>query len=318
MDTSTKRLGCVLLNFSLKQLEAFVWVADLASFGGAAERLNTTQPNISSRIAALETALDVKLLERQAGVVELTPKGRELLRHVREVLRATEQLRDAADQASLYDGVLKLGVTELIVHTWLRDYLKALKEKYPEVLVELTVDLSVNLTAALQSRTIDLALQSGPFAESAPGAAALGCYPWIWVASPAIADKATSQSLTAEQIARHPILTHARKTGPYQQVRDHFAGIRGVRLVPSSNLAACLQMTVDTMGIAVLPMAMVQRELQDGRLVQLDYAWSPPDLCFEARYSHPHVSTVVIEAASMARDVAVQCCGDSARWHTQQ
>ena len=46
------------LNFNLKHLEAFVWVADLGSFRKAADRLNTTQPNISSRIAALETALD--------------------------------------------------------------------------------------------------------------------------------------------------------------------------------------------------------------------------------------------------------------------
>ncbi|MHC4782921.1 MAG: helix-turn-helix domain-containing protein [Planctomycetota bacterium] len=36
----------------MKHLEAFVWVADLGSFRKAADRLNTTQPNISSRIAA--------------------------------------------------------------------------------------------------------------------------------------------------------------------------------------------------------------------------------------------------------------------------
>jgi len=37
--------------FTLKQLEALVWVADLGSFRKAAQHLNTTQPNISSRIA---------------------------------------------------------------------------------------------------------------------------------------------------------------------------------------------------------------------------------------------------------------------------
>ncbi len=284
-----------------------MWVAELASFGGAAERLNTTQPNISSRIAALETTLDVKLLKRHSSGVELTPKGAELLVHAREVLRTTEQLREAADQASLYDGVLKLGVTELIVHTWLREYLKALKEKYPEVLVELTIDLSVNLTAALGSRTIDLALQSGPFTDNLPGAAPLGCYPWIWVASPALVDVTARSPLTAESIARYPILTHARNTGPYQQLREHFAGIRGVRLVPSSNLAACLQMTVDTMGIAVMPEAMVQEEIRSGTLLQLEYPWSPPDLCFAARYVDGYVSNVVRQAACLACDVAAAC-----------
>ena len=47
------------LNFNLEQLETFVWVADLGGFRKAAARLNTTQPNISSRISALEIALNV-------------------------------------------------------------------------------------------------------------------------------------------------------------------------------------------------------------------------------------------------------------------
>ena len=49
------------MNLNFKQLETFIWVADLGSFRGAAERLFTTQPNISSRIASLESALNTKL-----------------------------------------------------------------------------------------------------------------------------------------------------------------------------------------------------------------------------------------------------------------
>ncbi len=292
------------MNFSLKQLEAFVWVADLASFRKAAERLNTTQPNISSRISSLETVLDVRLLERSAGTVHLTTKGQELLVHARRVLSSTQQLQEAADRASLYDGVLKLGVTELIVHTWLREYLKVLKDEYPEVLVELTIDLSVNLTAELDARTIDLALQSGPFIESATGSQTLGCYPWIWVASPSMLGSKAEVQWAAADLARFPILTHARSTGPYQQVKDHFSGVRGLKLVPSSNLAACLQMTVDNMGIAVLPAAMVSDELCSGELLQIHYDWAPPDLCFEARFKPQQVSAIVEKAACLASEVA--------------
>ena len=281
-----------------------MWVADLASFRKAAERLNTTQPNISSRISSLESVLDVTLLERSTGRVHLTPKGQELLKHAREVLNATGQLQEAADRASLYDGVLKLGVTELIVHTWLREYLKVLKDEYPEVLVELTIDLSVNLTAELRARAIDLALQSGPFSEAAGGSRTLGCYPWIWVASPTLLGHAARSRWVAKDLASYPILTHARSTGPYQQVKEHFSGVRGLKLVPSSNLAACMQMTVDNMGIAVLPAAMVDDELRSGELLQLQYDWAPPDLCFEARYKPEHVSAIVEKAAQLASEVA--------------
>ena len=49
-----------------KHIEAFVWVAEVESFRIAAEKLHTTQPAISQRIAALESALSVRLFERSA------------------------------------------------------------------------------------------------------------------------------------------------------------------------------------------------------------------------------------------------------------
>ena len=50
------------LHWNLKQLEAYVWVAKLGSFRRTAERLNTTQPNISVRVSGLERALGATLL----------------------------------------------------------------------------------------------------------------------------------------------------------------------------------------------------------------------------------------------------------------
>ena len=50
---------------NLKQLEAFLWVARLGSFSKTAERLFTTQPAISSRIANLEDELRTVLFDRE-------------------------------------------------------------------------------------------------------------------------------------------------------------------------------------------------------------------------------------------------------------
>ena len=295
------------MNFSLKQLEAFVWVSDLGSFRKAAERLNTTQPNISSRIFALEGALEVTLLERDAGSVRLTSKGEDLLEQARHILRCTDDFIETAGAAALRSGVLKLGVTELVVHTWLRDYLKILKENYPDLLVELTVDLSEKISKELFSRSVDLAFQNGPFTQQTSGCDDLGSYPWIWVAAPEMWNPllpSKDRSITASDLVKYPILTHARGTGPYEQVHEHLASNRGMRLVPSSNLAACLQMTIDSMGIAVLPTAMVQAEIESGALIQIPYGWAPEDLSFQARYHADKSAQVVHRAASLAVKVA--------------
>jgi DNA-binding transcriptional LysR family regulator len=291
------------MRLNLKQLEAFIWVADMQSFRRAADRLNTTQPNISARIARLESVLNTQLMTRDAGSVQLTHKGRELLAHARRVMDAADAMIVAADQKQLVSGVLRLGVTEMIVHTWLRDYLRALKEDYPNLSVELTVDLSSNLDRGLAERTLDLALQNGPFNRLSSGQVSLGAYEMIWVAASEVAPVGAA---TADDMAKHPILTHARNTRLFDQVAAHFAQRRDldVHLVPSSNLAACLHMVLDGMGIATLPAAMVSGELAGGALRQIAYDWSPAPLDFYARYDAERAPDVIAKCAEVAAQVA--------------
>lgn len=282
-----------------------MWVADLGSFRKAAERLNTTQPNISSRIAGLEAILKVSLMDRDAGSVRLTTMGQELLGHARAVLKSTETLIEATKRPELYDGVLKLGVTEMVVHTWLREFLRVLKDRFPNIDVELTVDLSVNLHKELFARSIDLTFQNGPFHQQSSGNIDLGTYPLIWVASPSLALR-TKCKVTIEDLANYPVLTHARDSILFEQVSAHFAPRRdlGVRLVPSSNLSACLHMTIDGMGIATLPAAMVGTELAAGDLYQIDYEWVPEGLHFLARYDEHKSPQFVVKAARIGNEVA--------------
>lgn len=60
----------------LKQLQYFVVSVESGSFKKAADILYTTQPHISKSIKALETELDVQILERKARGVEVTEAGK--------------------------------------------------------------------------------------------------------------------------------------------------------------------------------------------------------------------------------------------------
>jgi len=293
------------VKLNLKQLETFVLVADLGSFKSAADRLSTTQPNISSRIAALESSLKTVLMERDAGSVRLTAKGHELLGYARNVLSSVDEFVEAANGETAFDGAVRLGVNEMVVHTWLRDFMKAFKARFPNVVIELSVDLSTKLETDLAERNIDLAFQSGPFARKASGEYCLGVYPIVWVASPSTGLQG-GHPLSVEKLSNFPILTHARRTRPYEDVAAHFAQWPKLkaRLVPSSNLSACLQMTVDGYGVAALLAPMVEKELATGQLIELDYSWTPEPLSFAARYDRSKSSSVVQSAAEIAHECA--------------
>ncbi len=284
---------------NLKHIEAFVTVADLGSFRRAAERLNTTQPNISNRIAQLEAQLGVVLMERDAGSVRLTQKGKSMMDAARKVLAALDGFVAAADDDTLFRNTLRLGVSEMVAHTWLRPFLLAMKGRFPNITVELTVDLSANLTKALFDHDLDLAFQNGPFDRTTRYSLTLGQSPYVWIAAPDL--DLPHGALGPQDIFRHPILTHARGTVPFRQLEDHFRPLGPARLVPSSNMSACLQMALDGLGIACLPRAMVTAPLAAGALRVLDYPWHPDALRFHARHDADPAAPFVTEAALLAQ-----------------
>lgn len=290
------------MHWNLKQLEAYVWVAKLGSFRRTAERLNTTQPNISVRISGLESALGVTLFERDAGSVTLTPTGAALLAYAERVLAATEDFSAKSGLAADHLGVIRLGVTELVAQTWLRTFLSALKDEFPNVAVELTVDFSVHLHRELTERSLDLAFLNGPITDLNIDNLDLGSAPFAWVVSPKLPGPLTS----IEDLARQTILTHARNTRPFVEIAAHFREnwTGPVRLVPSSSQMAILQMTMDGLGIAALPLPVLREPLAAGALVEIPYGWIPSPLLFTASYPHTPANRVIRRAAQLGREVS--------------
>lgn len=285
---------------TIKHIETFVAVADLGTFRRAADRLNTTQPNVSNRIAQLEQQLGVSLMERDAGSVRLTAKGQGLLGPGREVLAALDGFVAAAGDDTLFTGAMRLGVSEMVAHTWLRAFLVEMKQRFPHIDVELTVDLSANLSRALFARELDLVFQNGPFDRKARDSLALGSSPYAWVAAPTLG--LGSGFVSTDEILRHPILTHARGTVPFLQMETYFRGLGAVaRLVPCSNIGACLQMAIDGLGVACLPDAMLTRYLEEGALVRFDHDGLPDALRFAARSNLDPLPTYIREAAQIAQ-----------------
>jgi len=274
-----------MAEITIKQLEALVQVADHGSFRKAAAVLNTTQPNISTRLKVLEQTLDTSLMERNAGRVELTPIGTELLAKARRVIGSVDEFLVAADKKELFDGTLRLGVTEMLVHSWLPPFLASFSARYPKVHVELTVDFSVNLSAALQNNTLDLALQNGPFETENSASVKMGSYPWVWVAAPTL-------------------VKHTTKTNALNAITTHPED-QSVRFVPSNSLSACLKLATSGLGVACLPEAMIKDSVKQKQLQQLDYEWIPDALEFYARYNAERVNHVIEDAVTLAKSASI-------------
>ena len=129
---------------NIRFLEAFVWVARLGSFRNAADKLNITQAAISNRIASLEQDFDTRLFDRDAREVHLTFTGRRLLGHAERMLELSREMHSVTRLKSSIVGIVRIGVIETIVHTWLINFLQRMQEIYPgiEIRTHLGIDPS--------------------------------------------------------------------------------------------------------------------------------------------------------------------------------
>ena len=290
---------------TLKQIEALVCVADLGTFRKAATALGTTQPNISVRIAAIEDRLDVVLMHRDAGAVTMTEKGTEMLSAARDVLRSTESLLEVAGRRDLVEDKLRLGVTELVASTWLPSFLRALKQEYPSVRVELTVDLSRQIGQQLHSGELDLAVLTEDMVSTSLTSHPLGSNHYGWVASPKIA-KDLGQNPDFARMFSHGLLTHSRHTKASKKLREHLEShaLPVDQVTHSSSLAALIHMAADGMGIALMPRQLYQPQLSAGQLIEVASPWIPEPLLFVSCYNSTKASLYVEQAAIISTKIA--------------
>lgn len=298
----------------LRNLETFVWVAQLGGFRTAAEKLHTTQPAVSTRIAALEEELGVLLFDREQRRATLTAKGHELLGYAERMLQLRADMLQAVPEKAAMRGLLRLGVAETIVHTWLSRLIERMHAVYPAVTLEIEVDTTPNLRAGLIAHRLDIAFLLGPVTESRMTNVSLCSYPLAWIASPKLALPPEPVSLTA--LARWPIITYPRDTRPYALIHDLFArpDVPEPRLYGSSSISTIVRMTLDSIGVSAIPPVVIQRELAEKKLRIVRVERELPDLNFTASYPMKPDSFIAAAVAELAREIAADETA-SARTH---
>ncbi len=118
----------------INTLQAFLAVADTASFSGAAERLFLTQPAVSKRVAALESELGTPLFDRIGRTVGLTEAGRALLPRARTILdQLAESRRAIANLSGRVAGPLNIATSHHIGLHRLPPLLRAFNGRHPQV-----------------------------------------------------------------------------------------------------------------------------------------------------------------------------------------
>ena len=106
------------INLGPADFETFVAVAELGSFGRAAQRLSISQPAVTQRVLRLERVLGMKLFDRTTRRVSLSGAGVRLMQKAQPTIVALRSiLEDFHNEASLKAGTVALGVSPSLAAT---------------------------------------------------------------------------------------------------------------------------------------------------------------------------------------------------------
>lgn len=149
---------------TLKQLKYLIGIVDGGlNITAAAERLYTSQPGISKQLKQLEAELGVQLFTRKGkSLAAITPAGREVIERARKILREVDNITSlASDLTAEQEGTLSIATTHTQARYVLPDVIKAFRERYPKVDLELHQGTSEQIAELVASQQVNFAIATG-------------------------------------------------------------------------------------------------------------------------------------------------------------
>ena len=149
--------------FDLMTLRLFVSVVEERNIGRAAAREAIAASAVTKRIQELEEALGLKVLYRDPRGIVLTPAGKVVERHAREILRSVDHLhRELGEFVEGAQGHVRIWATESVLVEYLADDLGAFSRAFPSVTFDIEEAESVEVLRAVSSGVADVGACARP------------------------------------------------------------------------------------------------------------------------------------------------------------
>ncbi|OOG50467.1 LysR substrate-binding domain-containing protein [Polaromonas sp. C04] len=253
---------------TLTELKYIVAVAREKHFGKAAEACYVSQPTLSVAIKKLEDELEVKLFERAAAEVTVTPLGEEIVRQAQSVLEQAANIKEIAKRGKdPLAGALGLGIIYTIGPYLLPDLVRQAIAHTPQMPLMLQENFTVKLLEMLRTGEIDCAIMAEPFPDTGLAIAPLYDEPFF-AAVPYNHPLAAQSTITSEALKKETMLL----LGTGHCFRDHVLEVcpefarfssdaEGIRKsFEGSSLETIKHMVASGMGVTLVPRLSIPKE----------------------------------------------------------
>lgn len=241
------------MNFSIRDLEACLAVAELRNFSRAAERCHVSQSAFSMRISAIEETLGSRLFDRTTRSVEVTKEGAIFIDSARRLLTDfTDLVGNFQDHAHKRRGRIEIAALPSLAAAWLPAVFATFHENYPGITLVLHDIISEACLARVRDGTVDFALASSPPDGEDMESHLLSEEKFYLVCA---RDHALTRkgALKPRDLAEHPYISVMRETSVRQSVERAMHPFKLQTFMELEHMATVAGMVQAGLGFAVMP-----------------------------------------------------------------
>lgn len=249
------------MDYSIRELECFIAVAEELSFTRAARRLHLAQPPLSRHIRTLEEKIGAALFVREPRRISLTPAGSVFYEETRHIPRRLLRAGEAAKRCALGETArLRLGFVSAVMGDELIEVVRRFRERHPAVQVMLHDTSPHEQLRAIADGRLD-----GGFIglEPTDPPAGIGFVTWRKEALVCLVPSghrfSDRSSISLSLLANESFVAVSHESAPAfaHHVRDlcKAAGFRPREILESPRAQAVALMVAAGSGIAILPAA---------------------------------------------------------------
>lgn len=265
-------------NDPTSDMQFFVLVAQFGSLAAAARALDLTPPAATKRLAALESRLGVRLVNRTTRTLSLTGEGEIYLQRAARILADIREMEDLVSQGrSALRGLLRVNATLGFGRTTIAPLVSAFAARYPEVEVQMEVtDRPIDLV----DTGFDLAIRFGTLPDKRLNARRILSNRRFLCASPAYLERHGTPSSLGD-LARHRCIIHRQNDDAYGIWRflhqDHTEVVKVHGMLSSNDGDIVLGWALNGHGILIRSEWDLARYLDSGRLKVVLPEFTLPD-----------------------------------------
>jgi LysR family transcriptional regulator, low CO2-responsive transcriptional regulator len=254
----------------IRQLRAFLAIAEAKTFTAGARRVNVTQAAISMQIRQLEDEVGLQLFTRTPRRVLLTEAGEYLLERARRIMREHDSaLAEIAEVAGAEHGRLRIGSASAMFATkQLPAILQKLKDKFPNAEISVTSGTSQTLVEKIMHGEVDIAFVSLPVESSHVSIDHLFSDEIVAIAHPDH-PLAKEKFISAATLAGEKLILGEKGGNTRRMIDDFFdaANVRPTIVMELSRQEAINRMVENNMGVGIAGAKTVDEEIRAGRLI---------------------------------------------------